>query len=475
MRLFELLLLLTTAATPFIYGFIPQKKWQNAWLIGLYILVASHLVIEQPRWQLTPLYIAVILTPFYVQWTRRARIWMTMLILLLSVFAATLGTLLPVFKLPTPNGEYPIGSQLLFLEDESRSEDITPEESDKRRLTVKIWYPSAISKGKRERYLDNGLAQAFGKDKHLPGFIFSHFPLIKTHTIPNVSMADGSFPVILLSHGYQWNAELYTSIVESLVSEGFIIVGLQHTHEAPLTIWKEERLTTYQSYFDGVNAKFDFPKYQELEAEFKASQDEEEQLQLMRDMMAVIPYGESVDRWAADISFVIDQLEAFQKDNQHFLHQKLNLDQIGMLGHSFGGAAAAQACAFDNRIRAGVNMDGSQSGRLIDTTITAPFLALYADRNYEEFFTPNFFIYDQVMKGKFYEGMIRQTGHANFGDLGYWTPMHALTETGTISSDKIQSILTNLLLQFLRDHVTDEIDNWEEQEYDVLVDLRRVQ
>ena len=37
----------------------------------------------------------------------------------------------------------------------------------------------------------------------------------------------------------------------------------------------------------------------------------------------------------------------------------LDIDNIGMLGHSFGGAAAFEAVYSNPRIKAGVNMDGT--------------------------------------------------------------------------------------------------------------------
>jgi hypothetical protein len=474
MRLFELLLLLATAAAPFVYSFSEQKKLNSAWLMGVLILAALHVIIEQPRWQLVPLYIAVLLVPLYAQFTRRSRIWLTIAMGFLLLLSATLGTLLPVFKLPTPSGDYAVGAQLFFLEDDTRTEDITPELDDKRRLTLKVWYPTTAENGRTERYLADGLATTFGQEKGIPGFVFSHLPLVKTHTYVDAPFLKEAFPVVLLSHGYLWNAELYTSIVESLVSEGFIVVGIQHTYEAPLVIWEKEQYRPLPNYFEEANAKMDFDRYNELEAAFKASEDETEQLQLMRELMDLLPYEESVNRWTADISFVIDELFRFQQLPDHPLYQQLNLEQLAVIGHSFGGAAAAQACAFDDRLQAGVNLDGAQWGQLIDTTFTTPFLVLYADRNYDEFFTPNFFIFEQAAQGAFYEGFIRQSGHANFGDLGYWTPMHSLTETGLITPDQMQRTLTHLLHQFLRGHLTEEIEDWEEQEYAVGVTLRRV-
>lgn len=471
MRIFELLLLLATAAAPFVYSFSKDKKWQNGWLILLIALVAVHLVVEQARWQLIPLYIAVLLTPLYAQLARKSRIWLTMGIILLLLLGATLGTLLPIFKLPTPSGSYSIGSTALYLEDASRKEDITPDPNDVRRLAVKIWYPSETQVIQTETYLGDGIAQAFGAEKKLPGFIFSHLPLVKTHTQQDLPILDQRSPLIVLSHGYTWNAELYTALAETLTSEGYIVAGLQHTYESPLVIWKEERYVPIQDYFLAVNEKFDFGRYKELEAEFEASTDESEQLALMREMMEVVPYDESIDRWTADISFTIDELIRLNETPDHVLYQKIAIDQIAAVGHSFGGSAVAQACAYDTRIKAGINMDGAQFGKLIDTSFTTPFLAFYAERDYDNYFTTNFFTYKQTAKGPFHEVFFRGSGHASFGDLGYWTPMHVLTETGTVDPEVMQESVNKVLLGFFDQYVLEKTENWTAQTFSNIVTI----
>ena len=46
--------------------------------------------------------------------------------------------------------------------------------------------------------------------------------------------------------------------------------------------------------------------------------------------------GVSLQNRLSDVSFVIDQLETWNKTNGHALHGRLNLERIGMSGHSFG-------------------------------------------------------------------------------------------------------------------------------------------
>ena len=60
-----------------------------------------------------------------------------------------------------------------------------------------------------------------------------------------------------------------------------------------------------------------------------------------------------------------------------YLKNKLNLDLgIGITGHSYGGATAAQACLNDNRFVAGINIDGATCGDFLYKDIKKPFMLL---------------------------------------------------------------------------------------------------
>jgi predicted dienelactone hydrolase len=69
-----------------------------------------------------------------------------------------------------------------------------------------------------------------------------------------------------------------------------------------------------------------------------------------------------------DIRFVLNQLESFQKGNDldhekrnlpTGLNKVLDLSQIGIFGHSAGGATSAQSMYEDRRLDAGIDMDGT--------------------------------------------------------------------------------------------------------------------
>jgi len=459
MQIFEILLIVFLLMIFLAKKIIIKNQWKKIVLSLLFLTSICHFFIDGMRWQMLPVYFTALISVVYLS-QKNLKKWVQFILIFFGVLGliigGLLGVLLPVFELPIPTGKYTIGTKKIYLEDNSRLESITADTTDNRRITLKMYYPSDSKLENPEKYLENGIATAFANNKGIPTFAFSHFDLILTHTESDLSFAEGNFPLIILSHGYLWNVELYSSFVEELVSQGFVVAGVQHTYEAPIVHWESEKLYPIQSYFEATNKRMDYDKFGQIEAKFKAEKEPNKRLELMQEMMRILPYNESVERWQKDISYAIDELIKLNQNNKSDWFNKFDTNKIGVIGHSFGGAAAAEVTALDTRIQAGVNLDGAQWGKLIDTTLNKPFMAMYADRNYEEFFSPNFFIFSQTAKSDFYEVIIKNTGHANYGDLGFWTPLHQFTETGNINPNKMSQYTSTLLLTFFNKYLNDE-------------------
>jgi predicted dienelactone hydrolase len=74
---------------------------------------------------------------------------------------------------------------------------------------------------------------------------------------------------------------------------------------------------------------------------------------------------------------VLDQLERLNtSDGSGKFTGRLDMTRVGVFGHSFGGATAAQFCAQDSRCKAGIDVDGSLHGSVIQTGIHKPFMFL---------------------------------------------------------------------------------------------------
>jgi predicted dienelactone hydrolase len=94
--------------------------------------------------------------------------------------------------------------------------------------------------------------------------------------------------------------------------------------------------------------------------------------------------GELVRAWSADMGFALDRLEALNASDPtgRFLG-RLDMDRVGVFGHSLGGATALQFCHNDPRCKAGIDLDGAPLGSVIREGVTQPFFFLVSDHGGE--------------------------------------------------------------------------------------------
>ena len=88
--------------------------------------------------------------------------------------------------------------------------------------------------------------------------------------------------------------------------------------------------------------------------------------------------------WTSDISFVLDRLRRLNaSDSSDELAGRLDMTRIGVFGHSFGGAVAAQFCHDDARCQAGIDIDGALHGSVVQDGLARPFMFLLSDHRRE--------------------------------------------------------------------------------------------
>jgi len=81
--------------------------------------------------------------------------------------------------------------------------------------------------------------------------------------------------------------------------------------------------------------------------------------------------------WTTDIAFVLDRLQQLNTSaSSGKFTGRLDLTRVGVFGHSFGGATAAQFCHDDSRCKAGIDVDGQPFGSVIQAGLRQPFMFL---------------------------------------------------------------------------------------------------
>ena len=354
MRVFEWLSLFSF--TPILLNpFIPYT-WQRRWLmvsVPLPTLIGGiHLIAEGWRIQMVPLYIFAVIvlvsrSPALLgrEGTERhgygilANSAIAIFLVICGVFA---GWLLPVVKLPNPTGPYHVGIVNRELVDEERG----------RRLMVSVWYPA--SKGGTPAPLTHypdEVATGLGNLAGLPGLPFQHlryFVLSADEDAP--ILAEGApFPILVFSHGLVGLRLQNSSTLQDLASWGYIVVALDHTDAAAVTVFPDSEVRFYDL------ERFGIPS------------DVEPSKGLTNDRVFPV--------WVADQRFIYNTLEKWAVNDPVF-GGKLDLTRIGSFGHSFGGATALEVCRIDTRCRVAVNMDGGLYGDIRTQPAVRPLLLM---------------------------------------------------------------------------------------------------
>ena len=391
MRILEIMsiLLLFVASIFVVWGskgkkLNPSKKIYVGLLSGLIVVFGLHAIIEHLRVQMIPAYVVLAIAVAsliykivkYEQPTNGARkgtkgknqtlqlvlkSLSTLGLVLLLVASTVLSSLLPIFTMPEPNGEYAIGTITKNLIDETRTETLNgdQEANVKREVAINVWYP--VDKAEVEQQVKESFPPQIGEAISLvfgfPNQLFSHVSLIDTHVVANAKLSDTqqSYPVVLFSPGIRSTRFQSMTAVEELVSRGYIVVGMDHPYTS-----------AHVELSNGNDA------FYITEPEFYTSKQ-------MYDLNV-----EVVGIRAHDAKFILDQLELWNKQDSQFT-DRLNLDKIGMFGHSYGGATTVEAMAQDERIKAGVSLEGGFWGTVSHKGLKQPFMYIMSEKTEQSF------------------------------------------------------------------------------------------
>lgn len=251
-------------------------------------------------------------------------------------------------ELPVPTGQYGVGRRI----ESWTTGNATGE------LLVWIWYPAASShSGKPAPYFP-----AYWKTppSTLPlpvAFINSlvtrDAAVIETHSVPDlpVSPVHSSYPVVIIRAGSGAQIANYTTLAEDLASHGYIVVGFDAPYRTGAVVFPDGRV---------------FVRSPELNPENFDSKGASALAERL------------VSMWVDDTRFVVNHLTAINAaDPSGNFTGRLDLEHLGIFGHSLGGATALQFCHDDTRCKAAINIDGNPFGSVVREGTTSPALLLF--------------------------------------------------------------------------------------------------
>jgi predicted dienelactone hydrolase len=364
-------------------------------------------------------------------------------------------------ELPAPTGPYRIGSMRLSFTDSLRPETFTPDPGDHREVALRIWFPARESScHQRVPYLEQAAERrrALPAGSPLPAAFFDRLSTWESHSFSDAVPATdvAAFPVILYSHATGAGIDASTVLMEDLASHGYVAVSIGHAFETSHFIRADGTVRTFGFDNEELRARaLERGAGVGLQRKLNETRDPDALAAIVRQIVASRPKAmESLRIWVEDIRFAIDRLEKMNRNGM--FEGRLDLDRIGVMGHSFGGAAAGQACLDDDRCRAGVNLDGLQLGTMLDRPLERPFLFLHHDNAGSANSLINLPFFESA-RDTCYTGLARGTRHLNFSDVGL--PAFARAADipegvlGPIDGIRALTILDDVVRQFFDRHL----------------------
>ena len=232
---------------------------------------------------------------------------------------------------------------------------LAPVPGTKRELLVWIWYPAAVqSDAVVDDYLPAQVRAPAGRVSGALIFRLLTRDPSKVHghsyRDPDMSPRQRSYPVVIMRAGASAGVMNYSTLAEDLASHGYVVVGFDAPYRTSEVVFPDGRVIARRpennpELFSGA------------------------ELTRLADKLLTV--------WTADTAFMLDQLERLNaSDASSKFKGRLDMTRVGVFGHSFGGATAARFCSQDSRCKAGIDVDGSLHGSVIQAGIHKPFMFL---------------------------------------------------------------------------------------------------
>ena len=268
---------------------------------------------------------------------------------------------------------------------------------------------------------------------------------------PDTKAKDSQFPLVIFSHGAFGYYQSNTSTYQELASKGYVVISLDHPYHSFFTTDTDGKLITVDPGF-----------MQEVQYVNENNTPETD----------IFDYS---SKWLKlrtdDMNFVIDTIQLAKKKDIHTSEDVMNAikmaddNNIGLFGHSLGGATSVTVGRQREEVKAVIDLDGTMLGEQIayengryefnDEPYPVPILAVDTESHhqaaleYGDLYVNNKVI-ENAVDGR--EVYFKDAGHMNFTDLPLFSPFLAkMLGTGTI--DKVECMeKTNEIVGMFFDH-----------------------
>ena len=260
--------------------------------------------------------------------------------------------------LPAPVGPFAVGRTLFDWVDNDTVDALAPVAGTKRELLIWIWYPADENgKSQLDGYVPACLSASI--DRLGPPLVFRlltrNLTKVRGHSLlnPEVVGQQRTYPVVIMRGGASSPVLNYSTLAEDLASHGYVVVGFDAPYRTFVVAFSDGRVIL-------------------------RSPENNPELAVGEDLVHRVE--NLLSAWTADCVFALNRLERLNaSDPPSTFAGRLDLAHIGVFGHSFGGATAAQLCACDARVKAGIDIDGALHGAILQQGLHKPFMFLLSD------------------------------------------------------------------------------------------------
>jgi len=406
-------------------------------------LVAAilQLMVEGYRWQMLPLDIFafgqfLVTLPAYFHFPRKPTIkpaWRIILLVvsfLLLTVAIALPILLPIPGFSGTPGPFKVGTFSMELTDNARRELYSGNPSDPRRIMVQFWYPADPRPEDRlAPWMDHPevIGPAMATYLGLPSFFLDHLKYVRSSAFLDapVDRSNAPYPVLLFSHGWNGFRAQNTNLALHLASHGYIVIAIDHTFGNIAMVFPDGSVV-----------------YNNPQALPEGLPDDQ-----------YLPIANRLaEQWSGDMAFVLDTLQGMdQADIAHGMGNTMNLDKVGVFGHSMGGGSTVEFCARDARCKAGLGLDAYMlpvADSILAAGVRQPFLFMFSETWPTK---QNWTLFDKLAAHSQHVSVltIKGTSHYDYSDLPMLTPLATLMGLkGPLSGSRVMQITSDYPLAF---------------------------
>ncbi|MBT2289084.1 dienelactone hydrolase family protein [Paenibacillus albidus] len=390
------------------------KSWTRiAMFIGFMMLILGKVIVWEYTWGLFAGLLFILAFKEMVALLRKhthtprykafSTVWKFLLLALTVVVTLVPALLFPQYRLPQVTGPYAVATATYTYVDKNRIEEFTDQE-DNRFVNVEFWYPD---------------------------------------------QADGTYPLLVFSHGAFGIKASNTSTFTELASHGYVVVSIDHPYHSFYTVSEDGKVVTFNpEYMQEVNNANKEGGY------------------------SLGEFFELTQKWMKlrtdDMDFVMDTILEQAGQKKDSVYERIDTQKIGVFGHSMGGAASVALSRERDDIDAVVNIDAPFFSELVydkvtneltakSEAFTITLLNVYSDDVWIQLDSSSSYlpyianrISNKNFKGA-YNVHFKGAKHLSLTDLPLFSPLLAnLLQGGKADIDKYYAIETQneLILRF---------------------------